>query len=110
MDQGIADIHALNGSMFISLMRFEQAALLVADGQPEAALTCLDAARPMLDPGGQRLGESELHRLRALALHRLGAPAAEIAQELARAHEVASSQQAHFYVARVRATRGTLST
>jgi class 3 adenylate cyclase/tetratricopeptide (TPR) repeat protein/energy-coupling factor transporter ATP-binding protein EcfA2 len=109
MDDGIAGIHALNGSMFISLLRFEQAALLVADGQPEAALTCLDAARPMLDPGGQLLGESELHRLRALAFHHLGSPAEEIAQELSRAHEVASAKQAHFYVARVARTRETLA-
>jgi predicted ATPase len=80
MDRGIAGIHALNGSMFISLVR------------------------PMVDPGGQRLGESELHRIRALVLHRLGSPAGEIAHELSRAHEVASAKQARFYVARVART------
>jgi class 3 adenylate cyclase/predicted ATPase len=104
MDRGIAGIHALNGSMFISLVRFEQAGLMIADGQAEAALTCLDSARPMVDPGGQRLGESEIHRIRALVLHRLGSPAAEIAHELSRAHEIASARQARFYVARVART------
>jgi class 3 adenylate cyclase/tetratricopeptide (TPR) repeat protein len=109
IERGIAGIHALNGSMFISLVRFEQAGILVGVGRPEAALACLEAARPMLDPGGQRLGASELHRLRALVLHRVGATAAEVSHELSLAHEVASAQQAHFFVARVGKTRKTLS-
>jgi class 3 adenylate cyclase/tetratricopeptide (TPR) repeat protein/energy-coupling factor transporter ATP-binding protein EcfA2 len=94
IERGIDGIHALNGSMFISLLRFEQAALLVDGGQMRAALSCLEAARPMLDPGGQRIGESELPRLRALALHGLGAPAAEIAAELSRAQAVARTRAA----------------
>jgi predicted ATPase len=108
MERGIAGIHAINGNLFISVVRFEQAALLIADRQAEAALICLDAARPMLDPGGQRLGASELHRLRALVLHQIGAPAAEIAHELALAHEMASAKQARFFVARVARTREML--
>jgi len=108
MERGIAGIHAINGNLFISVVRFEQAALLIADKQAEAALICLDAARPMLDPGGQRLGDSELHRLRALVLHQIGAPAAEVERELALAHEMASAKQARFFVARVTRTREAL--
>jgi class 3 adenylate cyclase/predicted ATPase len=109
MDRGIAGIHALNGSLFISLIRFEQAALLLADAQTDAALVCLDAARPMIDPGGQCIGESELHRLMALVLHSNGAPADEIEPHLLRAHELAHAKSAHFFAARVALTRAHLS-
>jgi hypothetical protein len=39
----------------------------------------------------------------------VGATAAEVSHELSLAHEVASAQQAHFFVARVGKTRKTLS-
>ena len=109
IERAIAGLNRFNGRLFVALVRFEQAALLLADGQTDAALARLDATRPLLDPGGQRLGESELHRLTAVALHQRGAPRAEVEAELDRAHEAALRREAHFFVDRVARTRAGLS-
>jgi class 3 adenylate cyclase/tetratricopeptide (TPR) repeat protein len=109
MEHGITGIHGFNGNMFISLIRFEQAALLLADRQTDAALTCLDAAWPMVEHGGQRIGAGEFHRLRAVALYQHGGPPAAIGRALSLADDVAQATQARFFADRVVQTRAALA-
>jgi class 3 adenylate cyclase/predicted ATPase len=65
MDRGIEGIHAANGKMFIPMFRFEQAMFLTREGRFAEAHDRLDAAQVLIEPGGQRMAEAELHRLRA---------------------------------------------
>jgi class 3 adenylate cyclase/tetratricopeptide (TPR) repeat protein len=108
IERAIAGLRRFNGNLFISLMRFEQAALLLAYSRTDEALACLEAAKPLLDPGGQRIGESEYHRLSALAQHLRGASRLEVEGALSTAHEMALSRQAHFFADRVMRTRDQL--
>jgi class 3 adenylate cyclase/predicted ATPase len=65
MDRGIDGVHAANGQLFIPMFRFEQAMFLERDGRFAEALDRLDAAQALIEPGGQRMAEAELYRLRA---------------------------------------------